>query len=91
MFVAYDYKTRSLLDIMMIMMKPIWQEVDSLLKIDGQAGIDCTDERRRTELEQFPPHNLAKFAHSNFAKLSVEIKLSVFIEIQFKEQSLPPC
>ena len=49
--------------------------VDLVLKMEGQPGIDCTDERRRTELEQ-PPHNLAKFAkfaNSNFAKLSVEI------------------
>ena len=47
--------------------------VDLVLKIDGQAGIDCTDERRRTQLEQPPPHNLAKFANSNFAKLSEEV------------------
>ena len=29
--------------------------VDLVLKMEGQPGIDCTDERRRTELEQPPP------------------------------------
>ena len=55
--------------------------VDLVLKMEGQPGIDCTDERRRTELEQPPPLQPRKFCKLKFCK--EEIQVSVFTEIHY--------